>query len=212
MANTNNPRGFSPVGHLLGLNWSEKTRMYSIADDAANTYAIGDVVKIAAGADTNGIVNVTKLTGGGAAGDIPVGVIVGFIKPAAGVSLVGSPLTQEKIWLPKSSGQQYALVVDDPFVIFEAQFDSTVIVNADLHKNAAYTVTADQTASLAQSSPYSNIVLTTPNTGVTYPLKLFGVPQRPNTQANLGAYTKVLCMFNYHQYGIGVTATGSAGA
>src|SRR5574340_1176440 len=156
MANTNAPRGFSPVGTLSGASWNEQGRLYAIANDASNTYAIGDVVKSAASCDANGVPFVTKLTGGGAAGDVPVGIIVGFLAPAPGVSLVGTPLTLEKTYLNKSAGTQYAFVVDDPMVIFEAQFDSTAVALTDLHKNAAYTVTADQTSTLSQSSPFSN--------------------------------------------------------
>lgn len=213
MANTNASRGFSPVGTLTGASWNEQGRLYAIANDASNTYAIGDVVKIAASCDANGIPFVTKLTNGGAAGDVPVGIIVGFLIPdAGGTSLVGSPLTLEQVYLPKSSGVRHVMVVDDPAIIFEAQFDSTAVALTDLHKNAAYTVTADQTSTLSQSAPYSNIVLTTPNTGVTYPIQLLGLVQRPETQGSVGAYAKVLCKWNYHQYGVGPTATGAAGA
>lgn len=213
MANTNAPRGFSPVGTITGANWNEQGRMYAIANDASNTYAIGDVVKIANSCDANGIPFVTKATNGGAAGDVPVGIIVGFQNPKVnGTSLQATSLTLEQLWIAKSSGTQYVFVVDDPSIIFEAQFDSTAVALTDLHKNAAYTVTADQTATLSVSAPLSNIVLTTPNTGATYPIQLLGLVQRPETQASAGAYAKVLCKFNYHQYGVGPTATGAAGA
>lgn len=212
MANTNAPRGFSPVGTVLGAKWNEQGRMYAIANDASNTYAIGDAVKVANSCDANGIPFVTKLTGGGAAGDVPLGVIVGFANPnIGGTSLVGVPLTLEQIYLPKSSGTQYAYVVDDPNIIMEAQFDSTAVALTDLHKNCAYTVTADQTSSLAQTSPLSNIVLTTPNTGATYPLQIMGLVQRPDTQGNVGAYAKVLVKWNYHQFGMAPVASGAAG-
>lgn len=213
MANINAPRGFSPVGTISGASWNEQGRMYAIANDASNTYAIGDVVSIANSCDANGIPFVTKLTNGGAAGGVPVGIIVGFQNPKVnGTSLAGGALALETLWIAKSSGTQYVYVVDDPAIIFEAQFDSTAVALTDLHKNAAYTVTADQTSTLTTSSPLSNIVLTTPNTGVTYPVQLLGLVQRPETQASVGAYAKVLCKFNYHQYGVGPTATGAAGA
>lgn len=212
MANKNAPQGFSPVGTLSGAAWNEKGRLYAVANDASNTYAIGDVVKAAPGADADGVRYVTKLTNGGAAGNVPLGIIVGIRPVDPGVSLQGNTLSLENVYLGKSSGTRYVYVVDDPNVIFEAQFDSTAVALTDLGKNAAYTVTADQTSTLSQTAPYSNIVLTSPNTGVTYPIRLLGLVQRPETTGSVGAYAKVLCKFNFHEYGMAPVASGAAGA
>lgn len=55
MANANTPRGLSPVGTITGAPFNEQGRLYAIANDASNTYAIGDVVKVAGSSETQGI-------------------------------------------------------------------------------------------------------------------------------------------------------------
>ena len=58
------PKGLSPVGTVTGAAYNEQGRLYYIANDASNTYAIGDIVVAAAGADSNGIPAVTKYVQG----------------------------------------------------------------------------------------------------------------------------------------------------
>ena len=55
MANANIPRGLSPVGTITGAAYNEQGRLYAIANDGTNTYAIGDVVKVAGSSDTSGV-------------------------------------------------------------------------------------------------------------------------------------------------------------
>ena len=43
------PKGLSPVGTVTGAAYNEQGRLYYIANDASNTYAIGDIVVAAAG-------------------------------------------------------------------------------------------------------------------------------------------------------------------
>ena len=206
MANLNAPKGFSPVGNIQGGSWNEQGRMYAIASDASNTYAIGDVVMSAASADANGVPYVTKWGGATTTSALPLGIIVGIRVADPGVSLVGSTLSLEKSYIGLSAGTRYVYVVDDPYVIFEAQFDSTAVAAADLHKNAAVTVTANQT-SLAVSSPFSSTVLTSPATTATLPIRLLGLVQRSDNA--VGAYCKVLCKWNYHEFGVTAGASGS---
>ena len=71
MANANTPRGLSPVGTITGAPYNEQGRLYAIANDGTNTYAIGDVVKVAGSSDATGIPYVTKA----ATTDTPVGEI-----------------------------------------------------------------------------------------------------------------------------------------
>ena len=101
MANANTPRGLSPVGTITGAPYNEQGRLYAIANDGTNTYAIGDVVKVAGSSDTTGIPYVTKA----ATTDTPVGVIVGIRVADPGVSLVGTTLALNTIYLPLNSGQ-----------------------------------------------------------------------------------------------------------
>jgi hypothetical protein len=205
MANTSRPNGFSPVKSLVG-GGQFQTNVYSIPTDASNTYAIGDVVMSKASCDANGIRNVQKWGGATTTSALPLGIITGFVTPAQALSLQGVSLTLEKQFLGLSAGQQYVVVADDPYLVFEAQFDSTAIVAADLSKNAAVTVTANQT-SLSTAAPYSSMVLTGPAVTATLPIRLLGAVQRQGNE--VGAFVKVLCKWNYHENGITPGASGS---
>lgn len=207
MANLNRPNGLSPVGNLQGGSWNQQGRLYCIpSTDATSTYAIGDIVKTAGSADANGIPNVAKAT----ASDVPLGIIVGIRTADAGVSLVGSTLDLANNFVPKTKARNYYVyVVDDPMVVFEVQFDSTNVAAADLHKNAALTITADQTSTLTPSAPFSSTVLTAPATTNTLPIRLLGLVQRVDNAT--GSYARVLAKFNTHEFGVG-TGTNFTGA
>ena len=200
MANANTPRGLSPVGTITGAAYNEQGRLYAIANDASNTYAIGDVVKVAGGSDSNGVPYATKA----ATTDTPVGVIVGIRVSDPGVSLVGTTLALNTIYLPKSSGLRYVFVVDDPSVIFQVESDATGVAAADVFKNTGLTITADQT-SLAQSAPLSSTVVDAASIkaigtsgSLALPLQIIGLEQIENNAA--GAYANVLVKWNKHQF------------
>jgi hypothetical protein len=200
MANANTPRGLSPVGTITGAAYNEQGRLYAIANDASNTYAIGDVVKVAGSSDANGVPYVTKA----ASTDTPVGVIVGIRVSDPGVSLVGTTLALNTIYLPLSSGLRYVFVVDDPSVIFEVEGDATGVAITDVFKNAGLTITANQTT-LAQSSPLSNTVLnassflaSSASGSLALPLQIIGLTQAVNNAA--GAYANALVKWNKHQF------------
>lgn len=201
MANANTPRGLSPVGTITGANWNQQGQLFAIASDASNTYAIGDVVKLAGGADTNGVAYVSKA----ATTDIPVGVIVGFRQADPGTSLQATNLQLTQIYLPLSAGLRYAYVVTDPNVIFSIETDSTGATAANVGSNAGMTITADQTSSLSQSSPLSSTVLSSSSIkaqgtsgSLALPLTIIGVTQRVDN--SVGAYDDVQVIFNKHQF------------
>lgn len=199
MANVSRPRGLSPVGTLTGAAFNEQGQLFAIASDAANTYAIGDVVKLTTGSDANGIAYVTKMT---ADSDLPMGVIVGIRPADPGVSLEGTNIDLAKLYLTLSSGTRYVYVITDPTVIFEAQADSYAL--ADVNKNVGANWTADQTT-LAQSAPQSSTtikastVLALGTSGsLALPFMVIGLAQRQDNAA--GAYAKVNVIFNRHLY------------
>lgn len=201
MANFSAPRGLSPVGTLTGAAFNEQGQLFYIASDASNTYAVGDVVKLAGGADANGVAAVTKA----ASSDVPVGVIVGIRAADPGTSLQGTNLDLTKIYLNKSAGARYAYVVTDPNVIFSIDSDSTGVAAADVGKNAGMTITADQTSTLSQSSPFSSTVLAGSSIkaqgtsgSLALPLTIIGITQRPDNA--VGAYSDVQVIFNRHQF------------
>ena len=200
MANLNAPRGLSPVGTITGAPWNQQGTLFAIASDASNTYAIGDVVKVAGSSDATGIPYVTKA----ATTDTPVGVIVGIRVADPGVSLVGTTLALNTIYLPLNSGTRYVYVVDDPNVIFEVEGDATGVAAADVFKNAGLTITADQT-SLSQSSPLSSTVLNASSFlaiassgSLALPLQIIGLVQASNNAP--GAYAQALVKWNKHQF------------
>lgn len=200
MANANTPRGLSPVGTITGAPYNEQGRLYAIANDGTNTYAIGDVVKVAGSSDATGIPYVTKA----ATTDTPVGVIVGIRVADPGVSLVGTTLALNTIYLPLNSGTRYVYVVDDPSVIFQVTGDSTGVAAADVFKNAGLTITANQT-SLSQSSPLSSTVLNASSFlaigssgSLALPLQIIGLVQATNNAP--GAYAQALVKWNKHQF------------
>jgi hypothetical protein len=206
MPNINKPSGFSPVKSLVG-NGKFQTNVYAIPTDGSNTYAIGDVVMSRASSNAKGIRYVQKWGGATTTSALPLGIIVGFQVPGAGNSLQGVSLTPEKQWLSLSSPETLVIVADDPYLVFEAQFDSTAIAATDLSRNAAVTVTANQTSTLSQSSPQSNTVLTGPAVTATLPIRLLGAVQAEDNE--VGAFARVLCKWNYHENGITAGASGT---
>jgi hypothetical protein len=216
MALIASPYGLSPVGTLTGAAYNEQGRLYAIpATDTTTTYAIGDVVSIATGSDSNGVPYVKKpATGSYSATVVPLGIVVGIRVADPGVSLVGNSLSLEKSYLAKNGGVvRYVYVVDDPNIIFKVQFDATGAAQNDMHKLASLTIVADQTSLLSNSAPFSNIVATGPATsytaGTTF-IQLLGAYQDSiNSGAIASAasastavpYINVLAKWNQHQFG-----------
>ena len=214
MANVNKPTGFSPVGNLLGGKWNEQGRLYAIpTSDTTNSYAIGDCVMSAAGSDANGVRYVQKWGGATTTSALPLGIIVGIRVADPGTSLVGNSLSLEKTYIAAGTrtSVRYVYVVDDPFVLFEAQFDATGATQAQLSLNAAVTISAANQTSLSNSAPYSDMVLTGPAVTATLPVRLLGAVQRADNQVTSAAspYVRVLCKWNYHEYGTIGSASGT---
>ena len=214
MANVNKPNGFSPVGNLLGGKWNEQGRLYAIpTSDTTNSYAIGDCVMSKAGADSNGIRYIQKWGGATTTSALPLGIIVGIRVADPGTSLVGNSLSLEKAYIAAGTrtSVRYVYVVDDPFVLFEAQFDATGATQAQLSMNAAVTISAANQTSLSNSAPFSDMVLTAPAVTATLPIRMLGAVQKPDNQVTSAAspYVRVLCKWNYHEYGTIGSASGT---
>lgn len=215
MANINHAFGLSPVGAIGGANWTEKGNLYVLANDASNSYAIGDIMAPSTSCDANGVMFATKWT---STAQLPLGVLVG-IKPASdGVSLQGLSLTLEQEYLPVSSGTRYCYICDDPSLIMLIMADSTGIAQNDVGKNASATVTANQTT-LSQSSPLSSVVLDHTNVktlatsgSLAYPFQIIGLSNKPNnafgaTASTASPFIDVLVTWNQHYFGGSKTGT-----
>lgn len=197
MANTVKPFGFYPVGHLLGLDWSDKVELRCIPQADTNAYWSGRPVKLASGGDALGNPYVTTVTT--PATDVVCGIIVGIaptIQEAGAVNFQGTPLALENIPIPATKARDYYVwVAVDPFIIFEAQFDSTVTTSATCNLNATYTVTNGPSATL----DYDATVLTAPATTSSLPIKLLGLSKN-SAAVTYGAYATFRCIFNIHAY------------
>lgn len=117
MANVSKIHGFTPVKHLNGMPWNGKARMYYIPVGNAAAIFKGDAVKSAGSADATGkYASIAQA----AAGDAIRGVVTGFSDQPF-VSVDTSNLYRN--YCPATTAM-YALVVDDPDVIFEIQEDN----------------------------------------------------------------------------------------
>lgn len=117
MANKDTPFGFKPVGHLLGLPWSGKARVcYVPVANAANLF-IGDAVISEGSADASG--KYPTIAQAVAGGDI-FGVIIGF---GDNPNVMTHPDNPNRDYCPLETAM-YALVITDPFVIYEIQEDN----------------------------------------------------------------------------------------
>lgn len=206
MPNVNRPSGLSPVKYLGGADWDGKANMYYIAAADTNPIYIGDLVTLNNTADaTRGIQGVTLATAGAAA----VGVVVGIgTNPEGGPYI--NPANLERIWRPSGAQAEnyYALVVDDPYVIFEAQEDGVggTIAAASSSKNVNIVYAAPATGVRVSGTMIDSSTVATTS---TLNLKLLGLVRRYEGNGSLntyGSFAKWLCMINNHWYKGGVTS------
>jgi len=161
---------------------------------------IGDPVTLSGSADVNGLAGIAI----GVAGSAIIGVVVGFLVAAPGVSLVATnlDLTVRSIQ-PSSTNVQYALVADDANIVFEIQDGQTVATAVtDIGRNTNFLIAAGAT-NYSDSGTTTAATLTDSNTAN---LKLLGFAQRVDNAP--GQYAKLLVRINNHVYSAG---TGTAG-
>lgn len=217
MANTARINGLSPVKYLSGAPYNGAANKYAIpTTDTTASYAIGDIVMSAGGSDANGVNYVKKIPVSNASDFKALGVVVGVIPVDAGQSLVGTNLDLGQIYIEAGTRTtvRYILVADDPNLVFEASAGTTATnftqaktrYNCGICSNTGSDVTYDISQALSQTSPLSNVVLSsaTVDTTNTLPIQLVGLAQyQDNT---FGAYARMLCRFNNHEFGV---ATGT---
>lgn len=196
MANVQGPRGFVPSRYMDGSAWNGQTNMYFIPSTDTNQFNVGDAVKSAANADSNGIPAVTKITNGT---DTIRGIIFGVLvanpnSPSfQGINL---DLTIQNIPATKLKNY-YVLVCDDPNLLYEIQDDGITTANlvaTNANKNASFTVTnptspQQNSATVLLSSSFA--------TTASLPLKLMGLVQKPNN--SFGAFATWLVRINQHE-------------
>jgi len=201
MANANKPSGFTPVQYLNGAPWSGQARLYSIP--AAYTVAlyIGDPVISGGSADVNGVPTVALAAATGAIR----GVIVGL---GSSEGMMGNRGNLDITYRPAAAQTPdwYAMVVDDPNVLFEIQEKANTV------QLAAAQIGLNQVPILAAGNGFisgwllASTTDATAATTATLPLRLMGLVRRHDN--TFGAYAKHLVKINVHELG---TGTGAAG-
>ena len=201
MANANRPSGFSPVQYLNGSPWNGQARIYSIAAAYATALYIGDPVKSSGTADANGVPGIVL----GATTGALRGVIVGL---GSAEGLIANPKNLDITYRPAAAQATdwYAMVVDDPQVLFEVQENAngTALAATEIGLN---TISVSGTGNGFLSGwMLASATDATPAATATLQLKLMGLVRRQ--QNAFGAYAKHLVKINVHELG---TGTGTLG-
>jgi hypothetical protein len=202
MANTNKPSGLSPVQYLNGAPWNGQARVYSIAYNYGTAIYNGDPVILSGTSDTNGVAGITLATAGDA--NPVLGAVVGIGRYE---SLIANPNNLSQTYYPAggdgTNAPWYALVVDDPNVLFEAQDigTGTQLAAADIGLNI-------NLKSGTGNGYISGWGIDNGSKGATatYQCKLFGLVRTSDNA--FGQYAKFLVKINNHAYGTGTGQTG----
>lgn len=202
MANANRPSGFAPVSYLNGAPWNGQARLYSIDAAYGTALYIGDPVISGGSADVNGVPNIVigATTGGLRGVIVGLGTSEGLIANPGNLNLVYRPASDPLVW--------YAMVVDDPNVIFEVQEESngTQLAATEVGLN---TISKSGTGNgILSGWMIPSATGATPAATATLQLKLLGLNRYPAGRNVFGAYAKWLVQINVHELGHG---TGSLG-
>jgi len=194
MANLDRPSGLKPIKNLGGSPWNGKANIYYFTSDYDSTVFKGDIVKLAGSSDATGkFPSIEKSD----EGDLTnVGVVIGF---GTHPSLMVNPDNLNmKYKLTKT--EMYALVVDDPFVIFEVQEDGAI--DADAVGQAANFIDAGGDT----DTGLSGIELQSSDTGATGNLRIMRAVNREDNA--LGTNCKWEVLLVEHAYREQVTVVG----
>ena len=203
MANVNRPSGFTPVQYLNGAPWNGQARLYSIAAAYSTALYIGDPVISAGSANANGIPTIAL----GAATGALRGVIVGL---GTQEGLLANPSNLDITYRPAAAttNDWFAMVVDDPNVLFSIQEESngTAIAATEIGLNTISKVGTGNGFVSGWLLPSATGA--TPATTATLQLKLMGLVRAPAGTNAFGAYAKHLVQINVHELGHGTGAAG----
>lgn len=181
MATVASPYGLRPVKKLGGQPWNHGMSTYQIDSAYGTDIFQGDVVKLVAG----GVIEKATNTNDAPANGL-LGVFMGCWYTDASFGTV------HKNWYDSSAVavQAYALVVDDPDVVFAVQADGTVALT-EIGANAIFIQ-----GSGVEATGVSGVKIDADgtNTTATFPLKVVDVPVPGE------AYTDVLVRINIHNH------------
>lgn len=201
MANQNKPSGLTPLTYLNGADWDGRGNVYTIVAADVNAFYPGDLVALNGTSSADGIPGITQATA--AAPAVGVVLAVGINKDSVYID----PNNLSRVFRPALAQaiNYYALVCDDPNVIFEAQENAGTITAAQAARNVNIVYAAPATGVVV-----SGTMIASASQAVTagLNLKLLGPVRRYNpdgTFNGVGANCKWRCLINNHQYkGTGV--------
>lgn len=194
MANANRPSGLSPVNTINSGPYNGQARIYSIAAAYGTALAIGDPVASSGTGDTNGVAGIVLATAG--TGNAVRGVIVGL---GTQESLMANPQNLDITYRPASApGVWYAMVVDDPNVVFEVQevTGGTQLTALDIGLNANLLLGANN--GFTSGWQLDNVGKAV---GATLQVRLLGLARRSDNA--FGAAAKWLVKINNHEFAAG---------
>lgn len=198
MPNASRIAGLSPVKTITGASWNGQANLYSIDKAYATALAIGDPVASSGSASADGVPGIVLATAGDTHAIRGVVVAVGTSK-----GLMANPSNLDITYRPGAAQNDtwYALVVDDPNVLFEVQEGGTgsALTAADVGGNAA--LLAGNNNGYVSGWTMDN---TTVATTATLQVKLMGLVDRFDN--DFGQYAKWLVKINNHEL-----AAGTAG-
>jgi hypothetical protein len=198
MANVDGPFGLKPVDHLLGLDWSAKVRRCFMTGASGAAY-IGDAVDIAGSADATGAYPTVAPITVGATHPI-FGVIVGFEPDPTDLSIL----------YRKNSTDRWALVVCDPFVIFEVQGDSSGVITKDMVGANAVLIGTHSGNTATGLSGMELYFTTTPAANATYQLLILGASSRSDNDIS-AVNAKWNVLISLHRLGSVYSNSAQAG-
>jgi len=193
MPNENRPLGLAPVQYLNGAPWNGQARLYAIPAAAVTAFAIGDPVITGGSADADGVPTIALAAATGAIR----GVIVGLADTKGGMAKVGNPNSTIRPAAAQTT-DWYALVVDDPNVIFEVQEigTGTPLTAAAVGLNSNLVVGTNN--GFVSGWLLDNAV---EDVTVTLQVRLLGLVQRVDNA--FGQYAKWLVKINNHELAAG---------
>ena len=191
MPNGNAATGLTPRRYRNGSPWMGVARHYFLPATDATPLFIGDPVVMVPGVDPNGFPSVTRSAPGGRI----TGVVVGF-RPSPTIIASG---------YRTASTPEYAIVVDDPEVLFEVQesaaTDGAALTPAAMGKNVNLATGAGSPAGKQSGFTIDSASASAAGTGQ---LRVVEFQRRADNA--FGAYAKWLVAINQP------TETGAAGS
>ena len=203
MANTSRINGFRPVKHINGSPYNGQATLYAVSSGNGTAIFPGDLVKLVADGNAQGIQQVVPATAGVAGtGAAVLGVVMSILPakmdPVAGKMTTGSMTLDTPQYLAASTAG-YIYVADAPDIVCEVEAttggSAYSFAVADIGQNANMYAGAGSTTT---GTSAHSADLGDKGTAATLPLRVLGVVQRVDNEIT-GNYTKILVALNNHQ-------------